>query len=74
VAQEAMWVTDVVRQLARAEIRDVVRTRRALQPSEASHPECNGVIGACSAAADSEPAQATVRRDVSLMLNFYTSS
>jgi hypothetical protein len=44
-------MADVVRQLARTEIHDVVRTGSAVQPREAAHPECNGVIRASRVAA-----------------------
>ena len=49
-------MADVVRQLARPEIHDVVRARSAVQPSETAHLVGNGVIRACRVTADAEPA------------------
>ena len=49
-------MADVVRQLARSEVHDVVRTGSAVQPGEPTHPERNGVIGARRIATDPEPA------------------
>src|SRR3984893_3787856 len=46
LAEEAVRMADVVRQLARSEVHDVVRTGSAVQPGEPTHPERNGVISA----------------------------
>ena len=49
-------MADVVRQLARVEIGDIVRTRRAVQSGEPTHPEGDGVIRARRIAADPKSA------------------
>src|SRR3984893_3516267 len=56
LAEEAVRMADVVRQLARSEVHDVVRTGSAVQPGEPTHPERNGVIGARRIATGPDPA------------------